>query len=90
MRLPVCVKCSEEFTPIKNNIMVLFSQNGENDCIYFADLYRCKCCGNKILAGFGVRAISYAGEEGFEDLAKKIDITIDKRENKNKKGEKNV
>ena len=79
MRLPVCVRCNEEFTPIKNNTMVLFSQNGDNDCIYFADLYRCKSCGNKILAGFGANAVSYKGEEGFEDLLKEIDIIIDKK-----------
>ncbi len=66
MRNTICVKCQEEYRPLKNNVLVVFSVNDESDVMHFADLWICPKCGSKIIQGFGSDAVCYAFEEGWD------------------------
>jgi len=65
-RCTTCVKCQEEYRPLKNGIFVVFSVNGEYDCIYSADLWICPVCDNKIITGYGSDAICFSCEENWD------------------------
>ena len=69
---PVCVSCSREMIPEKNDVKLLdVSLVGGAYKVYCADKWICKSCGASIITGFGQDA-TYARHDGepFEQSIK--------------------
>lgn len=51
---PICVKCSREMLPKKNEVLVKDKATDKFPSTYhYGDLYECPGCGAQIVAGFG-------------------------------------
>ena len=70
MRNTICVKCQEEYIPIKNEVLAVFYVNSKPDGMYFADLWQCPICKSEIIIGFGHSAICYSFEEDWDKYLK--------------------
>lgn len=84
---PVCVKCRQEMTCIKNEVIVWHPTEPvvgnpieDIDFVVEGDLYRCPICGYEIVTGFGgIRMACYLSQQAMKDLIESAPAAFDIR-----------
>ena len=73
-----CVPCKTYLRPRKNDIYVLTTMSdGKPYQIWNADLWECPDCGQQVILGYGMHAISEHYMDGFDTWMAEVTHTIE-------------
>jgi len=69
--LPICVKCSRQMRPVKNDVtFTTLHVGGEPMEIRAGDLVECQDCGVRVITGIASRPISEVHHSNFNECVK--------------------
>jgi hypothetical protein len=66
MHRPICVACSVDMRPYKNDVVAVDVANFGDYKAWCADLWRCPKCKHEIITGFGFDAFTVHHEDDFQ------------------------